>query len=82
MNKLIEARYQGEFQVSLRFSDGKEGVFDGRELLKRSGPLLEPLRDEEYFKRMFIDAGALSWPNGLELSPVRLHETCRVLTAA
>ena len=37
MIKLIEARYQGEFQVSLRFSDGKEGVFDGRELLKRSG---------------------------------------------
>ena len=81
MIKLIEARYQGEFQVSLRFSDGKEGVFDGRELLKRNGPLLEPLRDEAYFKRVFIDAGALSWPNGLELSPARLHETCRVLTA-
>ena len=82
MIKLIEARYQGEFQVSLRFSDGKEGVFDGRELLKRSGPLLEPLRDEAYFKRMFIDAGALSWPNGLELSPARLHETCLALTPA
>ena len=82
MIKLIEARYQGEFQVSLRFSDGKEGVFDGRELLKRSGPLLEPLRDETYFKRMFIDAGALSWPNGLELSPARLHETCPALTPA
>lgn len=82
MIKLIEARYQGECQVALRFSDSKEGVFDGRELLKRSGPLLEPLRDEAYFKRLFIDAGALSWPNGLELSPVRLHETCRVLTAA
>ena len=82
MIKLIEARYQGEFQVSLRFSDGKEGVFDGLELLKRSGPLLEPLRDETYFKRVFIDAGALSWPNGLELSPTRLHETCRALTPA
>ena len=73
MIKLIETRDQGEFQVSLRFSDGKQGVFDGRELLKRSGPLLEPLRDEAYFKRVFIDAGALSWPNGLELSPARLH---------
>ena len=82
MIKLIEARYQGEFQVSLRFSDGKEGVFDGRELLKRSGPLLESLRDEAYFKRVFIDAGALSWPNGLELSPARMHETCRALTPA
>ena len=82
MIKLTETRYQGEFQVSLRFSDGKEGVFVGRELLKRSGPLLEPLRDEAYFKRFFIDAGALSWPNGLELAPARLHETCRVMTAA
>ena len=82
MIKLIKARYQGEFQVSLRFSDGKEGVFDGRELLKRNGPLLEPLRDETYFKRMFIDAGTLSWPNGLELSPAWLHETCRALTPA
>ena len=82
MIKLIEVSYQGEFQVSLRFSDGKQGVFDGRELLKRNGPLLEPLRDEAYFKRVFIDAGALSWPNGLELSPARLHETCRALTLA
>ena len=82
MIKLIEVHYQGEFQVSLRFSDGKQGVFDGRELLKRNGPLLEPLRDEEYFKRVFIDAGAMSWPNGMELSPARLHETSRALTPA
>ena len=82
MIKLTEVRYQGEFQVALRFSDGKEGIFDGRELLKRGGSLLEPLRDEAFFKRVFIDAGALSWPNGLELSPARLHETCRALTAA
>ena len=82
MIKLIEARYRGEFQVALRFSDGKEGIFDGRELLKRSGPLLDPLRDENYFKRLFIDAGALSWPNGLELSPARLHASCGALSAA
>ena len=79
---MIEAGYRGEFQVALRFSDGKEGIFDGRELLKRSGPLLDPLRDENYFKSVFIDAGALSWPNGLELSPTRLHETCGAPTAA
>lgn len=82
MIKLIEVRYQGEFQMALRFSDGKEGILDGRILLQRSGPLLEPLRDEAYFGRGFIDAGALCWPNGLELSPARLYETCRALTAA
>ena len=82
MINLIEARYQREFQVALRFSDDKEGVFDGRELLKRSGPGLDPMRDEACFKRVFIDAGALSWPNGLDLSPARMHQNCEALTAA
>ncbi|MCX7169859.1 MAG: DUF2442 domain-containing protein [Proteobacteria bacterium] len=63
----------------MRFSDGREANFDGHTLLQRTGPLLDPLRDEAYFKRVFVDAGALCWPNGLELSPMRLHETYRVL---
>ena len=82
MIKLIETRYQSAFQVDLSFSGGKEGVFDGTTLLQRSGPLLEPLRDECYFKRAFIDAGALCWPNGLELSPASLYESCKTLLVA
>jgi hypothetical protein len=82
MIKVLTTRYLGDFQVVLSFSDGAEGVFDGHALLQRSGPLLEPLRDEAYFRRLFIDAGALCWPNGLELSPARLHETRRLLASA
>jgi hypothetical protein len=82
MIKLIEAHYLEDFRVALIFSDGREGVFVGRDLLQRSGPLLVPLRDEAYFKRVFIDAGALCWPNGLELSPQRLYETCVTAAAA
>ena len=59
MIKIIQARYAGNFQVALNFSDGESGVFDGRVLLQRRGSLLEPLRDETYFRRVFIDAGAL-----------------------
>jgi len=79
MIKVIEARYLGNFQIAAIFSDGKEGVFDGKVLLQKNGSLLEPLRDENYFRRFFIDAGALCWPNGLELSPARLYETCRAI---
>ena len=81
MIKLTKIKYLGDFRVALIFSDGSEGVFLGQNLLQRSGPLLVPLHDENYFKRMFIDAGALCWPNGLELSPKRLHETCTNLMA-
>ncbi|MEO5344579.1 MAG: DUF2442 domain-containing protein [Gammaproteobacteria bacterium SHHR-1] len=76
MIKLIQARYLGDFQVELTFSDGAQGHFDGQALLKRQGPLLDDLRDEAYFGHLFIDAGTLAWPNGLELSPARIHETC------
>ncbi len=82
MIKLIKAHYLGDFCVALTFSDGRQSVFLGRELLQRNGPLLVPLRNESYFKRVFIDAGALCWPNGLELSPQRLYETCNTLVTA
>lgn len=82
MIKIIEARYLDNFRVTLKFSDGKEGIFDGKAILERSGSLLEPLRNETYFQRLFIDAGALCWPNGLELSPARLYETCHTLETA
>ena len=79
MIKLIEARYLNNFQIAFVFSDGKEGSFDGTAMLKKTGSLLEPLRDENYFSRFFIDSGALCWPNGLELSPAKLYETCRTV---
>ncbi len=77
MLKLLTARYVGDFQVRLEFSDGTCGDFDGQALLQRTGSLLEPLRDASYFQRCFIDAGALCWPNGLELSAVRLRQNIR-----
>lgn len=79
MIKLIEARYLGNQQIAFTFSNGREGIFDGATLLQKTGSLLEPLRDENYFPKFFIDAGALCWPNGLELSPARLYESCRTL---
>jgi hypothetical protein len=77
MIKITRAKYLGDFQIELSFSDGKAGVFDGKQLLQRKGTLLEPLRDEPFFKRFFVEVGALSWPHGLELSPSRLYQTCR-----
>jgi hypothetical protein len=74
--KLIAAHCETGFTIRLTFSDGAEGIFDGCELLKKRGPLLDALRDEAFFRRAFVDAGALCWPNGLELSPARLRELC------
>lgn len=74
MIKLLDVTPLGNHRLELAFSDGTHGFFDGASYLStRQGPLLEPLRDAAYFARCFIDAGALCWPNGLELSAARLH---------
>ncbi|MBH2018702.1 DUF2442 domain-containing protein [Polaromonas sp.] len=83
MIKVLTASLIDPFKLELNFSDHTHGVFDANAYLtSRSGPLLENLREPAYFKRFFIDAGALCWPNGLEISPARLHELCVASAAA
>ena len=74
MISLLSARYLGERKFAVSFSDESAGTLDMAEYLaNRSGPLLEPLKDETYLSRGFVEAGAFAWPNGLELSPEKLH---------
>lgn len=74
MQKVLTAHPVAPFALALQFSDRSQGIWRAEGYLSsHSGPLLEKLRDAAYFARVFIDAGALCWPNGLELSPARLH---------
>jgi hypothetical protein len=81
--KVLNARLVAHSVLEIDFSDHTQGVFDaGAYMASRSGPLLEKLRDPVYFQRFFIDAGALCWPNGLEISTAKVHELSVVHTAA
>ncbi|SFB83425.1 Protein of unknown function [Marinospirillum celere] len=83
MIKILSFHFLENNHLFLEFSDGSKGIFDlPAYLAKKQGPLLEPLKDEGFLKRAFLDAGALSWPHGLELSPDRLHELTQKQQAA
>jgi hypothetical protein len=64
----------GEYKLELEFSDGSVGVHDFSSILNRTGPMVEPLKDPSYFARVFIEDGALTWPNGYDWDPIALHE--------
>ena len=36
--------------------------------------MAEPLKDAAYFARVFIEDGALTWPNGYDWDPIALHD--------
>jgi hypothetical protein len=59
--------------LNLTFSDGATARWSAETLIARDTVLTRPLTDSAYFARAFIEAGALAWPNGLELSPMALH---------
>jgi len=69
--QLIEARHVSEFIVSTRFDDGTEKSIDISQWFK--GPVFEPLKDPKFFKRFFIEAGTLCWPNGVDIAPEALY---------
>ena len=70
----LSVHYLGDRKFSVSFSDGSAGTLDmGEYFANRKGPVLEQLSDESYLSRCFVEAGAFSWPNGLELSPEKLY---------
>jgi Protein of unknown function (DUF2442) len=81
--KVLNFRIAGQWELELEFSDHTHGIFDAATYLaNHQGPLLEALQDPDYFARVFVDAGALCWPNGLELSPARLQQLANCGVAA
>ena len=69
---VIRATYRGDYRIELVFQDGVQATVDFAQWL--DGPVFEPLRDREYFKRFFIDGGTVAWPNGADIAPETLYE--------
>ena len=83
MISLLQATYCEGGNFSVSFSNESEGLFDlNLYLATRNGPLLAPLKDENYVRRAFVEAGALAWPNGLELAPERIYQLTDILKCA
>ena len=72
--RVIAARYEHDFVISVRFADGTEGDVDlGDELY---GDIFEPLRDPAIFRAFSIhpEFQTLCWPNGADIAPEFLYE--------
>jgi hypothetical protein len=69
--QVLEAHHVRAFIVSTRFDDGTEKHIDVSQWFK--GPVFEPLKDPKFFKKFFIEAGTLAWPNGVDIAPEALY---------
>ena len=77
MIDVVGVRGLGGHRLEIEFSDGTAGVRDFGFLVDRVGEMVAPLRDPGYFARVFIEDGALTWPNGYDWDAIALHDEMR-----
>lgn len=68
---VIAAEYRGGYRIHLTFNDGTAKTIDFSHWL--NGPVFEPLKDQRYFQRFFLDGGTVAWPNATDIAPETLH---------
>lgn len=62
-----DARHIENYSVRLEFNDGTHGIVDLSDSL--DGPVFEPLKNLDYFKRFRLEGHTLAWENGADFAP-------------
>ena len=73
MIKLVAVESKGANRLLLRFSDAAWGIYDFSPFIDAHTVMTAPLAEPAFFDRHFIEAGALAWPNGFDLSAGSLY---------
>ena len=73
LTNVDDCRYEGDYSMWIRFTDGFCTVIDFSPVLK--GPLFGPLIDQTIFSKGELDTstGTIVWPNGADFDPDTLY---------
>jgi hypothetical protein len=71
--KVVRVEPRDRYRLWVEFSDGTAGEYDMSDLVRETGPMIEPLRDPICFRRVFLEFGAPTWPNGYDIAPYGLY---------
>jgi hypothetical protein len=74
LNRVIGARVVENHVLEIRFGDGYTGRLDLTPALW--GPVFEPLKDPEYFRRFRLEDDTIRWPNDADFCPDVLRFWC------
>lgn len=69
---VVRATHVRDYVVDFTFNDGTRKHVDISQWFK--GPVFKPLRDKSYFKKFFVEAATIAWPNGVDIAPEALYD--------
>ena len=68
---VVEVKPEPDCCLFVRFQDGLSGRFSFRP--EDLTGVLAPLREPQFFRRVFIDQGAVAWPGDIDLAPDAMY---------
>jgi hypothetical protein len=77
---VVAARHVADYRLEVTFADGTCRTIDFSRWLR--GPVFEPLKDFDYFKKFIVDGWTVSWPNGADIAPETLYSCREALSVA
>lgn len=74
MYDVIEARYVDGYRIEVTFENGRKGVVDFKDYLKKGG-VFSRFADIEYFRKFHVnkELGVLCWPDDVDIAPETLY---------
>lgn len=64
------------YRLAVTFRDGSSGIADCSAIrTAENAGIFASLADEEFFARVTVALGVLTWPNGADLDPAWMHES-------
>ena len=72
--ELKEIKYIGGYKLELVFKNGKRGIVDFQQYIRKGG-VFSRLSDIEYFKKAYIHKEwcVLCWPDEIDIAPETLY---------
>ena len=77
---VVRAEYGGEYRLHLWCNDQTDGEVDLQSHL--DGPMFEPLKNIDEFKRFSLIGHTVAWPNGADFAPEHLKSLTRSISRA
>ena len=70
MLHVIDAKYIGDYKISVEFNDGCRFVADFESVIKSDHrPIVQQLADVKIFKNFTLQAHTITWSNGVDFAP-------------
>ncbi len=75
LRQVIKVKVNPGYELECTFDDGTIKICDMSFVRKKNAPMLTPFKKEAFFKKVFIEMGAPTWPNGYDICADFIYRT-------